>query len=215
MKTSSILALLTIISSLQAAVITYNFDGAITGSMPHPSVGPDIHPGNTPFAGHFTYESTTSQISGTATEAFYALTELHLTFNPATLPETIVLTGGTINVVNDPVNGDRFIINGGQGHPQVAASTGGVNLDFHEIGLFYEDPSGSIFSNTNLPGANLTEADFPFPGSYVFAYSDPGGSSTFQHDGSLDNLSSVSIPEPSSTGLLLGAIGLGLLRRRR
>lgn len=215
MKTSSILALLLAAPSLQAALITYNFDGSVSGGMPHPSILATIHPGGTPFAGHFTYDSAAPQIGGSGTDALYALTELHLTFNPSTLPETVIIPGGLINVVNDPTFGDRIEINAGMGIAPSPAFTGGFNLDFHGISLFYDDPSGAVFSTTNLPGADLTEASFPFPGSYVFAYSDPGSFGTFNADGILDNLSAPPVPEPSSSALILGAIGLGSLRRRR
>ena len=216
MKTSLTIAALLASPALYAAVITYNFDGSVSGGMPPPSIlGAFVHTGGTPFAGHFTYDSTTPVIGSGPNFATYALTELHLTFNPSTLPETIIISGGNINVVNDPTFGDRLEINAGIGGPPSPGFTGGFNLDFHGVGLFYDDPSGSVFSSTSLPGSDLTEASFPFPGSYVFSYSDPGSFGTFDADGTLDNLSAPAIPEPSSTALVLGAIGLGLMRRRR
>ena len=91
MKTSSLIATILAVPAINAAVITYDFDGAVSGGMPHPSLPGFVHPGGTPFVGHFTYESTAPQIGSGPGFATYPLTELHLTFNPSTLPETVIV----------------------------------------------------------------------------------------------------------------------------
>ena len=212
MKLQLISAVALLVASAQAVVVQYDFDGALPQGLPNPAGGL-VYPANTGYHGTFTYETTTPPTGGGAFTTTYALLDFSLTFDPGGSAATIAFPGGQVSVTDDP-GGDEFEIRGGFGTPPTGDVVNGVFLNFFEIRLNYSDNSGTAFANLDLPGGHLTESDFLDGHTAVFDYED-GGFNFATEEGNMDNLSGAAIPEPSAALLLFGALGWGVLLRRR
>ena len=92
--------------------------------------------------------------------------------------------------------------------------------DLFSLGVFLVDPTGTAFSDMNLP-TELNLLDFNGPNNRRFfgSYLNPAGGIVGQFDGYVTFLNGVSapepVPEPGTLSLLIGGGALALLRRRR
>ena len=200
-------------ATTHAAIVQYDFDGSLPQGLPNPAGGL-IYPINTGFHGTFEYDTTTPANGGGGFTANYLLMDFSLTFDPGGAAATVFFPQGQISVTDAPLGDDIFEIRGGFGLPPSTTVVNGVPLNFFEIDLTFTDPSRSVFSNLDLPGDNLTAADFPGGGVALFDYQDLGLNNA-NEEGNLDNLNGTTIPEPSGVLLLFGSLGFGTLLRRR
>ena len=200
----------------EAALVSYNFSGAITtASDPLASFG--ISPGDT-FAGSFTYDTSLSVVSSGPGNVLYeqpvpiAPSALSVTVNGVQYAAANSSAPLRIQVTNNAGGlQDQFVYHTVFAGSLVQPLSG--SYPFSNMALSLHDSSGTVFSSTAIPSSlDLTDFDVAmFSINLSQDLGDPASETLFL--GTITWLTSV--PEPGSLMLMLTALPLiGLARRR-
>lgn len=205
-----LLSILTLSQPTQAATITYTFVGFLNGPL-------GTIPGDTTFAGSFSYDSETPDRLGTgnSTSGLFHLERFELYVDG----DFIQMSGlaGTLTVANH-LSFDQLTT---QHFPSLTRGTGGTvaggvlgGIDFLAAGQFdlvLLDNSASVFVSDALPDWTLTLGNFPDFSKLFFA-----NNGSFVTTGDIALFGGSVVPLPGAAWMFGGALaGLGFARRKR
>lgn len=196
------------VSQGQAAPITINFTGTVTGVGA--GVASDFSIGD-PLSGSLTYESTTVAVGGSTstTAVFNALTAMSFTIGGYSASGA---GGPDVQMGNQDGVGeltDRFAALSRASDGLTGADVNGLPL--FAFGIRLDDTSGAVFSDALILPTSLDLADFDITNFFLFF----DGFNQLVN-GSITSLSVVGVPEPAMLALFgAGVLGAGLAARRR
>jgi hypothetical protein len=202
------LLVVTVAGPARAEVVTFDIVGTVSSfSNPDGLLNPGDVTVGAPIAIKLAYDTSSTPVSSTSTEAVYRPLSFQFTFSTGAVSfDTGPLIFSSVTVQNDGVSGDVF---------QAQTSTGGFPY-VNRISLELDDPGATVFSDTSLPN-QLDPSQF----SGLKIEADLSDTElTAQILGEVTSITKETLtPEPASIALLgfgaLGLVGYGWRKRRQ